>query len=242
MDTSDESSQTEAFLRQAPVAVVSDVLPCGASRYSVPAAGYRLRQLRWISGTCNSSKRDTRPSARSRRYRAAEPEHRWVVRSLERDRVKALGRLAAAEAELTLREQQQPHTLTETEREQLLILSGDLGRLRAAPTISGRDRKQLLRCLIEEVILDVDRERERANVTIRWRGGAISEPAAALPRHQPTIRTDEDTIALLDRIAAHSDGKIAVILNRQRCRSAAGERFIAITSAGYAPPHPLSAY
>ena len=75
----------------------------------------------------------------------------------------------------------------------------------AAPTTTDRDRKQLLRTLIEEVILDVQREHDRATVTIRWNGAAITELAVALPRHQPTIRTDEDTVALLTRLAAHYD-------------------------------------
>ena len=42
-----------------------------------------------------------------------------------------------------------------------------------------------------------------------------------LPKPQPAIRTDEDTIALIGRLAAHyDDGKIAGILNRQGRRPA----------------------
>ncbi len=178
-----------------------------------------------------------------RRYRQVEPEHRLVARGLERDWEKALGALAEAEAELTLREQQRPKTLTEPEREQLLTLGADLGRVWAAPTTSDRDRKQLLRCLIEEVILDVDREQDRASITIRWKGGAITELAVALPRHQPTIRTDEDTIALLTRLAAHyDDATIAGILNRQGRRSATGERFTQIIVGGLRRYRNIPAY
>jgi DNA invertase Pin-like site-specific DNA recombinase len=163
-----------------------------------------------------------------RRYRQVEPEHRLVARGLERDWEKALSKLGDAEAELTLREHQRPRVLTDTEREQLLALGSDLGRVWAAPTTSDRDRKQLLRTLVEEVILDVQREQDQATVTIRWKGGAITELAVPLPRHQPTIRTDEDTIALLTRLAAHyDDATIAGILNRQDRRSATGQRFTA---------------
>jgi DNA invertase Pin-like site-specific DNA recombinase len=164
-----------------------------------------------------------------RRYRQVEPEHRLVARGLERDWEHALGALAEAEAELALREHQRPTTLTDEEREQLLALGGDLGRVWAAPSTTDRDRKQLLRCLIDEVILDVDRDRRQATVTIRWKGGALTELAVPLPRRQPTIRTDEDTIALLTRLAAHyDDATIAGILNRQGRRSATGERFTQI--------------
>ena len=63
----------------------------------------------------------------------------------------------------------------------------------SAATTTDRDRKQLLRTLIEEVIVDVIREERRATLTIRWKGGAITELVVPLPRYQPPIRTDEDT-------------------------------------------------
>jgi DNA invertase Pin-like site-specific DNA recombinase len=161
-----------------------------------------------------------------RRYRQVEPEHRLVARGLERDWERALGALAEAEAELELRERQRPRTLTTQEREQLLALGADLGRVWSAPTTTDRDRKQLLRCLIEEVIVDVNRPQLRATLTLRWRGGALTELAVPLAKQQPKIRTDEDTIALLERLAAHyDDATIAGILNRQDRRSATGQRF-----------------
>jgi DNA invertase Pin-like site-specific DNA recombinase len=168
-----------------------------------------------------------------RRYRAVEPEHRLVARGLERDWENALTELASAEAELALREHQRPRTLTPAERERLLALGTDLGRVWSAPTTTDRDRKQLLRCLIDEVILDVEREQRRATVTIRWKGGALTELVVPLPRQQPSIRTDEDTIALLRRLAVHyDDATIAGILNRQGRRSATGERFTATIVGG----------
>ena len=62
---------------------------------------------------------------------------------------------------------------------------------------------------------------------MRWRGGAITELAVDLPRsYTPPIRTDEDTIGLLHRLAVHyPDATIAGILNRQGRRTATGEPF-----------------
>ncbi|MGH2986363.1 MAG: recombinase family protein, partial [Solirubrobacterales bacterium] len=168
-----------------------------------------------------------------RRYRQVEPEHRLVARGLEREWEQKLSALAAAEAELSLRERQRPRALTADERQRLLGLGADLGRVWSAPTTTDRDRKQLLRCLIEEVIVDVAREERRATLTVRWRGGAITELAVALPKAQPAIRTDEDTIELLRRLAVHyDDATIAGIFNRQGRRSATGERFTAIIVGG----------
>ena len=170
-----------------------------------------------------------------RRYRQVEPEHRLVARGLERDWEKALGALAEAEAELSMRERRRPRTLTDAERQQLMALGADLGRVWSAPTTTDRDRKQLLRCVIDEVILDVDRQEHHTTVTvtIRWQGGALTELAVTLPKPQPSVRTDEDTSALLERLAAHyNDATIAMILNRQGRRSAKGERFTRVIVKG----------
>jgi excisionase family DNA binding protein len=163
-----------------------------------------------------------------RRYRQVEPEHRLVARGLERDWERALQALAEADAELDRRERARPRTLSDAQRQQLLALGSDLGRVWSAPTTTDRDRKALLRCLIEEVIVDVAREERRATLTLRWRGGAISQLAVPLRRYQPKIRTDEDTVALLERLAVHyDDATIAGILNRQGRLSATGDRFTA---------------
>ena len=56
--------------------------------------------------------------------------------------------------------------------------------------------------LLEEVIVRVERDKATAHLTLRWRGGALAEIDLALPRSRPaTIRTDEDTIALVRRLA-----------------------------------------
>ena len=75
----------------------------------------------------------------------------------------------------------------------------------------------------------VHKDERRAHLTLRWRGGALTESDIDLPRPRPAIvRTDEDTIALVRRLAAHyPDAVIAGILNRQDRKSAYGHRFTA---------------
>ena len=95
------------------------------------------------------------------------------------------------------------------------------------PQLTPRDRKELLRALIEEVIVKVERDKAAARLTLRWKGGALDEIDLALPRSRPaTIRTDEDTIALVRRLAEfYPDTVIAGILNRQGRTTAYGHRF-----------------
>jgi DNA invertase Pin-like site-specific DNA recombinase len=170
-----------------------------------------------------------RATKAERRYLAVDPDNRLVARGLERDWEAKLAALAAAEAELASRERRRPRTLTAAERAAIGALGGNVARVWSASTTTDRDRKELLRTLLEEVIVNVDRDAAQAHLTMRWRGGAISQLDVALPRsHPPKIRTDEDTIALVRRLAAHyPDAQIAGILNRQGRRSARGQRFTA---------------
>jgi hypothetical protein len=70
--------------------------------------------------------------------------------------------------------------------------------------------------------LRVDRDKQSAHLTLRGKGGALTELDVYLPRTKPQIlRTDEDTIALVRRLAAHyPDAVIAGILNRQGRKTA----------------------
>jgi hypothetical protein len=130
---------------------------------------------------------------------------------------------------LAHREALRPRTLSPDERSRLLALGTDLLQVWQAPTTLPRDKKELLRTVLEEVIITVDKERRRAHLTLRWRGGALSEIDTDLPpRRSAPIRTAEDTVALVRRLAAHySDAVIAGILNRQERRTAYGHRFTA---------------
>ncbi len=164
-----------------------------------------------------------------RQYRAVEPENRLVARGLETEWEKRLRDLTAAEAELERRQQQRPRTLSPEEKSRLRALGSDLRKVWTAPTTTDRDRKELLRTLLEEVIVEVYRSEHRAHLTLRWRGGELAEIDLPLPRSQPRgRRTSEDTLSLLPRLAAlYPDEVIAGILNRQGRRTASGERFTA---------------
>ena len=164
-----------------------------------------------------------------RRYRAVDPDNRLVARGLEADWENCLRELEKAKAEFARREQLCPRTLSAHERIRLLALGSDLLKAWQAPTTSPRDKKELLRTMLEEVIIVVHKDEHRAHLTLRWRGSALSESDIDLPRPRPAIvRTDEDTIALVRRLAVHyPDAVIAGILNRQERRSAYGHRFTA---------------
>jgi len=102
------------------------------------------------------------------------------------------------------------------------MLGGDLRKVWNAPTTTDRDRKELLRTLLEEVILNLKRTEGHAQLTLRWRGGVITALDIAVARFKPMgPRTDEDTISVLRRLAALYPDEVISGIFRQR-RLAAG--------------------
>ncbi len=164
-----------------------------------------------------------------RRYRSVDPENRLVARGLEAEWEQRLSELEQARAALERKSQLRPPTLSPEDYGRIRALGSDLKCVWAAPTTTDRDKKELLRTLLEEVIIAVQRDEFRAHLTLRWRGGMITELDLHLPRLNPArVRTDEDTVELVRRLAIHySDGVIAGILNRQGRKTVHGERFTA---------------
>jgi len=170
-----------------------------------------------------------------RRYRAVDPDNRLVARSLEADWNTALTAVTAAEADLTRAEHQHPKALTQAERATILALGADLPQVWAAPSTTDKDRKQLLRTLLDEVTISLTRDTTtgRADLILHWKGGAITDLTIAIKRKPPKIRTDEDTVDLVRRLATHyPDAVIAGILNRQGRRTPRGLSYTATRVQG----------
>ena len=94
-----------------------------------------------------------------RQYNAVEPENRLVARTLERAWEEKLRAVEQVEQEYQAWLQQHRLELTSRNREDILALGEDLPALWHAPTTTPADRKQIVRLLIKEVILDQGRER-----------------------------------------------------------------------------------
>jgi DNA invertase Pin-like site-specific DNA recombinase len=167
-----------------------------------------------------------------RQYSAVEPEHRLVARTLERNWEERLREVEKVEQDYETWLQQNRLQLTEGDRRDILALGEDLPKVWSAPSTTAADRKQILRLVIKEVIVDRSRARGKAWFQINWQTGAISEHWFI----RPVLNYDEyvDLEALEQRVRElltekKKDGEIAEILNAEGFRTARRELFKSTT-------------
>jgi excisionase family DNA binding protein len=209
-------------------AFLEAVTPAGVTATARAVADLETEHDARLSGQRLALERAEFEADRARRqFDACEPEHRLVARTLERALEDALGAVERQRAALAALEHTRPAPLTDVERRALVRLARDLPKLWHAETTSDRDRKELLRALVRDVVVTVHAADARAAVEVFWEGGARTELTVRLNRRGPERhRTAEDTIELIRRLAAHHpDGQIAAILNKQGRRTGTGLAF-----------------
>jgi DNA invertase Pin-like site-specific DNA recombinase len=107
-----------------------------------------------------------------RQYQAVEPENRLVARSLEKQWEEQLRAVETVEKEYQAWKFSRFGTFTQADREAIVALGSDLPTLWHAPTTTSAERKQMLRLVIREVIVDSKRVEGQVWVQINWQTGA----------------------------------------------------------------------
>jgi DNA invertase Pin-like site-specific DNA recombinase len=116
-----------------------------------------------------------------RHYRLVEPENRLVGRQLAKDWE---GKLAT---EQKLKEDyrrfihEQPRPLSEAERQSIRLLSEDIPALWEASSTTNQDRKEIVRQVIERIVIDAEGTTERVRARIEWAGGTSTESIMIRP-------------------------------------------------------------
>ena len=109
-----------------------------------------------------------------RQYQAVEPENRLVARSLERAWETALQAQRDLREEFERYEHQSPRALNADEVAQIQALAQDLPALWQATTTTVSERKEILRLVIERIIVQAAGHTEQVNLEIHWFGGQIT--------------------------------------------------------------------
>jgi DNA invertase Pin-like site-specific DNA recombinase len=163
-----------------------------------------------------------------RRFMQVDPENRLVADELEAEWNRKLRALTEAQEECERRRQADKAVLDDAQRARVLALATDLPRLWQEPTTPDRERKRMVRLLVEDITL---KKGPQVTVHVRFRGGATT--TLTLPRAQSAWelrQTNPEVVKAIDTLLDdHSETRIAAILNERGYETGTGKTFSAWT-------------
>ncbi len=159
-----------------------------------------------------------------RRYMNVDPDNRLVIDSLEAEWNNKLRTLAETQEQYEQQTQKQRMLVDSQTRNQLLSLAADFQHVWNDPSVEHRERKRILRLLIEDATLI---NGDEIQVHVRLRGGATRRLNLARPLPIAQIRkTKPEVVAEIDGLLdLYCDREVAEVLNRQERRTWQGEAF-----------------
>jgi DNA invertase Pin-like site-specific DNA recombinase len=153
-----------------------------------------------------------------RRYQAVDPDNRLVAASLEKRWEEALAQERQVQEDYDRFVGETPLQLTDTERNRITALTSDIPALWQASGTMNADRKQIIRCLVERLVVHVRCDREFVDVIIHWAGGYESHHEIIRP--VATYAQLRDFEPLMNRVvelreSGHTAPEIAKTLNAE---------------------------
>src|SRR5437879_2387240 len=147
-----------------------------------------------------------------------DPDNRLVADSLEAEWNNHLRTLAEAQEQYEQQTQKLRLLIDSQTQEQMLSLAADFPRVWNDPCVEPRERKRILRLLIEDVTLI---NGEMIRVHVRLRGGATRSLILTKPLPIAQIRkTKPEVVAEIDGLLdLYCDREVAEVLNRQGRRT-----------------------
>jgi len=156
------------------------------------------------------------------RYMRVDPDNRLVADSLEAEWNGKLRGLAQEQEEYARQRERDQVVLDDEKRSRILALATDIPALWNDPTTPDRERKRVVRQLIEDVTLIKGNE---ITAQVRFRGGATRTltVARALPSYR-LAQYPPEIVAEIDRLLdEHTDAEIAAILRNRGFRTYRGK-------------------
>ena len=144
--------------------------------------------------------------------------------SSRRSGIRNSERKREAEEDYQKKREAQRNVLDDERRARILSLAKNVPQLWRDPKTPARERKRMVRLLVEDVTL---RKGEDLSVQVRFRGGATRTLTLPRPRSAWELRqTSSEVIAEIDRLLdQHGDTEIASLLNAKGLRSGEGKPF-----------------
>jgi hypothetical protein len=178
----------------------------------------------------------------AREYKATDESYTSVRRKLAEEWDSALDTIADEERRLAEFDATHPQTPTQEQLERLQQMAADLQRVWQDDATDRAFKKQIVRTLIEEIIVDLDEPHDELVLWIHWQGGHHTElrtPRKSRRRRRPS--KDLPTImATLRKLL--SDASIAAVLNRENIADPQGATWTKDSVAAFRRRHKLPGF
>ncbi|MCG8598533.1 MAG: recombinase family protein, partial [Verrucomicrobiales bacterium] len=161
-----------------------------------------------------------------RYFLRVDPDNRFVAATLEATWNEKLRMLQEAQRDYERHRQQDSQVLGESTEQAIRALASDVPKLWQDPRTSHRDRKRLVRLLLEDVTL---LKETPLTVHIRFKGGATHTLKLPRPLSAWQLRqTPQSVIDMIDSLLNElTDRQVAHQLNTQGVKSGSGQAFTA---------------
>jgi Recombinase zinc beta ribbon domain/Recombinase len=158
-----------------------------------------------------------------RRYLAVDPDNRLVAANLEADWNEALRCLHHAQEDYE-RQAAKAAPLGDHDKARIVALASDFPALWSDPRTPQRERKRMVRLLVDDVTLIRD---HHIAVHVRFKGGQATSLEVAVGLPAPDARrTSAEVIAHIDRLLDHhTEAGVAAELNQAGIVSSTGQAF-----------------
>ena len=162
-----------------------------------------------------------------KRYEAVDPDNRLVAATLEKQWNNALIALEELRKQYHQYQNEDPLLLSAEKKRSLLELAKDFPKLWNAPSTDPKDKKQILRLLIEDITVERPYQSKTATLHVRWKGGVCEDITVTFPpKRSEQIRYPQKIIEQVRKLAKkQSDKQIAATFNQQQKLSATGKPF-----------------
>ena len=159
-----------------------------------------------------------------RRFMQVDPDNRLVLDSLEAEWNNALRAHKESQESYEKQREEARAELSDEQRAQVAAIATDFPALWRAPETPHRERKRMVRLLIEDVTII---KRDIITLHVRFKGGSMQTLSLPLPPSAWKMRQTPPQIVLeIDRLLdRHTDGSIASILNDRGQVSGSGKPF-----------------
>jgi len=162
-----------------------------------------------------------------RQYQQVEPENRLVARSLEtrwNEKLAELQRLHEEYGQYRSRRSWQP---SEQDKADILALAKEMPRIWYAATTTAKDRKRILRMLIEDVTIFAEARQPEIRLGLRWRNQCCEEIHATKPLPQGMLKKHTlQTVELVRQLSSTmTDSQVADHFNSSGRFTPEGRRF-----------------